>query len=234
MSTLHKFQRRLKAGLLKNSPKNLVEQSHVFGLLCPQLDELFLKPKVRTCSGTVPGTSRKGDLENREPTRDCSQNGVELSSRWTSKLADSEQGEASRSAAIRKLENTKRFAKKFGTFILKFGIEERFGISRNYHKFFQNSQYFQNFRFRKKNVVGIKILVIDLCKKVVKATRGYHEPYVHCILYFWSVKSLRFVSNSYPWLENSFSIPLDHDNMVCYPHFITFLGFLSTKKKQSL
>ena len=43
-------------------------ESRILGALS-KLDEFLLKPQVRTCSGTVPGTSRNNDLENREPTR---------------------------------------------------------------------------------------------------------------------------------------------------------------------
>ena len=38
-----------------------------------KLDEFLLNPQVRTCFGTVAGTSRNNGLENREPTRDRSQ-----------------------------------------------------------------------------------------------------------------------------------------------------------------
>ena len=36
------------------------------------LDELLLNPQVRTCSVTVPRTSRNNNSENRETTGDCS------------------------------------------------------------------------------------------------------------------------------------------------------------------
>ena len=38
-----------------------------------KLDEFLLKPQVRTQSGTVLGTSRNTDVENREPNGDRSQ-----------------------------------------------------------------------------------------------------------------------------------------------------------------
>ena len=37
-----------------------------------KLDEFLLHPQVRTCSVTVPGTSRNNNSENRETTRDRS------------------------------------------------------------------------------------------------------------------------------------------------------------------
>ena len=37
-----------------------------------KLDEFLLNSQVRTCSVAVPGTSRKGGSENREPTEDRS------------------------------------------------------------------------------------------------------------------------------------------------------------------
>ena len=64
-----------------------------------KLDNFFLKTQLRTCSGTVPGTSRNSDLENREPTGDRSQNDpypeVEFPTRPTSNSADSDQEETS-------------------------------------------------------------------------------------------------------------------------------------------
>ena len=59
-----------------------------------KLDEFLLNPQVRTCSGTVLGTSQKSDLENREPTGDRSRNDpypeVEFFTRRTSNSADSD------------------------------------------------------------------------------------------------------------------------------------------------
>ena len=66
-----------------------------------KLDEflLTLDPQARTLSGTVPGTSRSIDLENREPTGDRSQSDpypeVEFSARRTSNRVDSDSGETS-------------------------------------------------------------------------------------------------------------------------------------------
>ena len=55
-----------------------------------KLDEFLLNPQTRTLSGTVPGTSRDDDLENREPTGDRFQSDthpeVEFSTRRTSNL----------------------------------------------------------------------------------------------------------------------------------------------------
>ena len=46
-------------------------ESRVLGTLS-KLDEFLLNPQVRTCSVAVPGTSRNGDSDNREPTGDRS------------------------------------------------------------------------------------------------------------------------------------------------------------------
>ena len=46
-------------------------ESRILGALS-KLDELLLNPQVRTCSVTVPGTSRKNNSENRETTGDRS------------------------------------------------------------------------------------------------------------------------------------------------------------------
>ena len=46
-------------------------ESQILGALS-KLDESLLNPQVRTCSVAVPGTSRKNDSENREPTGDRS------------------------------------------------------------------------------------------------------------------------------------------------------------------
>ena len=48
-------------------------ESRFLGALS-KLDEFLLSPQVRTCSVSVPGTSRNNDLENREPTVDISLN----------------------------------------------------------------------------------------------------------------------------------------------------------------
>ena len=50
---------------------NLTE-SRILGALSKYHGSL-LKPQVRICSGTVPGTSRNNKSENRKPTEDCSQ-----------------------------------------------------------------------------------------------------------------------------------------------------------------
>ena len=72
-STLHKFQRKLQAELLKNCPGELNRtESCILGALC-QLDDFLLNPQVPSFSGTVPRTSRNKDLENREPTGHHSQ-----------------------------------------------------------------------------------------------------------------------------------------------------------------
>ena len=81
-------------------------ESPILGALS-KLDEFFLNAQVRTCSGTVPGTSQNSDLENREPTRDRSQNDpypeVELSTCRTSNSADSDQEETSHTCILLKL-----------------------------------------------------------------------------------------------------------------------------------
>ena len=42
-------------------------ESRVLGALS-KVNEFLLNPQIRTCSGTVPGTSRNNNSENREPT----------------------------------------------------------------------------------------------------------------------------------------------------------------------
>ena len=42
-------------------------ESRILGALS-KLDDFLLKPQVRTCSGTVPGTSQNNNSENRKPT----------------------------------------------------------------------------------------------------------------------------------------------------------------------
>ena len=67
-------------------------ESGILGALS-KLVELLLDPQTRTLSGTVPGTSRNNDLENREPAGDRSQNDphpeVEFCTRRTSNSTDS-------------------------------------------------------------------------------------------------------------------------------------------------
>ena len=48
-------------------------ESRILGAFS-KLDEFILKPQVRTCSKTVPRTSRNNNSEHREPTRDRSPN----------------------------------------------------------------------------------------------------------------------------------------------------------------
>ena len=64
-----------------------------------KLDECLPNPQVRTFSGTVPGTSRNNNFENREPTGARSQNNrypeVELSVRQACNSACSDQEETS-------------------------------------------------------------------------------------------------------------------------------------------
>ena len=47
-------------------------ESRILGVLS-KLDEFLLNPRVRIFSGTVPGTFRNTDVENREPSGDRSQ-----------------------------------------------------------------------------------------------------------------------------------------------------------------
>ena len=49
-------------------------KSHILDALS-KLDEFLLNPQVRTCSISVPGTTRNNDSENREPTGDYSRGG---------------------------------------------------------------------------------------------------------------------------------------------------------------
>ena len=71
-------------------------ESRFLGVLS-KLDEFLLSPQVRTCSVSVPGTSRNNDLENREPTVDLSQNDpcpeAAFSTYHSSIINDSEQEE---------------------------------------------------------------------------------------------------------------------------------------------
>ena len=53
----------------KLSKKFSRTESRILGALS-KLDEFLLNPQVRTCSVAVPGTSRNGTSENREPTGD--------------------------------------------------------------------------------------------------------------------------------------------------------------------
>ena len=68
-------------------------ESRILGALS-KLDEFLLNPQVRTCSVSVPGTSRNNDSENREPTGDRSVGdpcpGVVFSTYHFSNLNDSE------------------------------------------------------------------------------------------------------------------------------------------------
>ena len=76
---------------LKNCPRNSAGQSPTSW---SKFDHFLLDPQVRTFSGTVPGTFRNTDVENREPSGDCSQNNphpeVELSACRVSNLTDSD------------------------------------------------------------------------------------------------------------------------------------------------
>ena len=71
-------------------------ESRILGALS-KLDWLLLNPEVRTCSGTVLGTSRNNNSKNREPTGDRSLNDpyseVEFSVRQASISADSDREE---------------------------------------------------------------------------------------------------------------------------------------------
>ena len=73
-------------------------ESRILGALS-KLDEFLLNPQVRTCSGTVPGTSRNNDSENREPTGDRSLNDsypeVEFCVRQASTSGESDREEIS-------------------------------------------------------------------------------------------------------------------------------------------
>ena len=75
-------------------------ESRILGALS-KLVEFLLSPQVRTLYGTVPGTSRNNDLENREPTGDRSQSyphpEMEFSTCRTSNSIDSDSEETSRS-----------------------------------------------------------------------------------------------------------------------------------------
>ena len=72
--------------------------SRILGALS-KLDEFLLNPQVRTCFGTIPGTSRNNNSENREATGDRSLSDpyaeVEFSVRQASTTADSDREETS-------------------------------------------------------------------------------------------------------------------------------------------
>ena len=59
-----------------------------------KLDEFLLNPQIRTFSGTTPGTFRNTDVENQEPSGNCSQNDphpeVEFFACRASNLTDSD------------------------------------------------------------------------------------------------------------------------------------------------
>ena len=64
-----------------------------------KLDEFLLNPQIRTFCRTTPGTFRNADVENQEPSGDCSQNDphpeVEFSACCGSNLTDSDPDETS-------------------------------------------------------------------------------------------------------------------------------------------
>ena len=73
-------------------------ESRILGALS-KLDEFLLNPLIRTFSGTVPGTSRNADVENKEPSGDRSQNDphpeMEFAACCASNLVDSDPHETS-------------------------------------------------------------------------------------------------------------------------------------------
>ena len=73
-------------------------ESRILGVLS-KLDEFLLNPQIRTFSGTAAGKFRNADVENQEPSGDCSQDGshpeVELSACRASNLTDSDPDESS-------------------------------------------------------------------------------------------------------------------------------------------
>ena len=84
-------------------------ESRIVGALS-KLGDFLLNPKVRTCSGTVPGTSRNNDSENREPTGDRSLNDpypeLEFSGRQASTSANSDREETSHTTHFKKQKAT--------------------------------------------------------------------------------------------------------------------------------
>ena len=78
-------------------------ESHILGALS-KLYEFLLNVQVRTCSRTVPGTSRNNYLENREPTGDRALSDpypeVEFSVRQASTWTDSEREETSHTSRV--------------------------------------------------------------------------------------------------------------------------------------
>ena len=79
-------------------------ESRILGALS-KLDDFLLNPQVRTCSGSVPGTSRNNNSKNREPTGARSPNDphpeAEFSVRPASISADSNREETSHSCQVR-------------------------------------------------------------------------------------------------------------------------------------
>ena len=92
-STSRRFLRRLRAGLIKNCPRNSTGQSRILGAFS-KLVEFLINPQVRTFSGTVPGTFRNSYVENQDPGADRSRSDphpeVEFSTHRTSNSVDSD------------------------------------------------------------------------------------------------------------------------------------------------
>ena len=82
----------MEGEVLKNCPKKSAE-SFILDALSNS-DNFFLKPQLRTHSGTVPGTSPNIDVENRETTGEHFQNNthseVELPACWSNNSIDSD------------------------------------------------------------------------------------------------------------------------------------------------
>ena len=78
-------------------------ESRLLGAIC-KLYQFLLNPQVRTFFGTNPGTSGNNDLENRDPTGDCCQDGpypeLEFSVRQVTNSTDSDQEETPHSTII--------------------------------------------------------------------------------------------------------------------------------------
>ena len=94
----------IEGRVFKKQSQEFYRTESRFSSALSKLDEFLLNPQVRTCSGTVRGTSRNSDLENWEPTRDRSQNDpypkVEFSTRRTSNSANSDQEKTSENALL--------------------------------------------------------------------------------------------------------------------------------------
>ena len=81
-------------------------KSRILGALSKP-DDMFLNPRVRTFSRTVPGTFRNADIENQKPGGDRPQNDphpeVDFSACRDSNITDSDPDETSRTSVFHRI-----------------------------------------------------------------------------------------------------------------------------------